>query len=85
MYTITSLAKVLPAPISSKFYNNQTALLNEYREKGTLTLSSLVTVLGNPPIVPNTHDMDAMLEAWDEKAEYGRLSQLIEALLKNLI
>ena len=53
-------------------------LRTEYKEKKSLELSSLTSILGQPPVIPNTHDTDAMLEAADDKAKYGEKVKSIE-------
>lgn len=64
------------------FEENFDKLQKEYKSKGSLSLDSLIPILGRPPIIPQSPDMDAMLEAWNDKAEYGRKFQKIEELLK---
>jgi len=83
MNLLTTWTEELSAPIAQKLYDNRDDLAAEYREKGTLTLDSIIKVLGNPPRIPNSPDTDAMLEAWEEKAEYGRLTEIIETKIKD--
>lgn len=55
-------------------------LVEDYKQNGSITLSSIIPILGRPPILTNTHDMDAMLEAMDARAEYGNKMQKIEQI-----
>lgn len=64
------------------FESSFDSLIEEYRNSGTLKLDSLVPILGKPPIIPQSPDTDAMLEAYDEKAIYGHKIKEIESLLK---
>lgn len=58
------------------------SLSKEYKENYSLSLDSIVPILGKCPIIPHTHDMDAMLEAADEKARYGDKVKAIEDLIE---
>lgn len=80
----TTIEKELSSPALQSFINNINDFTKEYREKGSLTLESIIKVLGNPPRIPNSPDTDAMLEAWEERAEYGRLAQIVEAEVERL-
>lgn len=54
----------------------------EYNGKGSLSLDTIVPILGKCPIIPHTHDIDAMLEAADEKARYGNKVKAIEDFIE---
>lgn len=64
------------------FFSLGESPFQEYKEKGSLSLASLEPVLGKCPIIPHTHDMDAMLEAADEKAQYGQKVKAIENFIE---
>jgi len=79
-----TFVKELSTPAVTKFCDNINDFKKEYQENGTLKLDSIIKVLGNPPRIPNSPDTDAMMEAWEEKAEYGRLAQIVEAEVERL-
>lgn len=54
----------------------------EVKEEGSLSLDSIVPILGKCPIIPLTHDMDARLDAADEKARYGNKVKAIENFIE---
>lgn len=53
-------------------------LRQEYKQTGKISLDSLIPIIGRPPIIPQSHDMDAMLEAMDARALYGVKAAQIE-------
>lgn len=55
-------------------------LVEDYKQNGSLTLSSFTPILGRPPILNYSHDMDAMLETMDARAEYAEKMQKIEQI-----
>ncbi len=57
-------------------------LCEEYKENATLSLDSVIPVLGNYPKIPISHDMDSMLEAVDDMAKYGDKVRSIENFLE---
>lgn len=58
------------------------SLSKEFKEKGSLSLDSILPILGKCPIISHTHDMDAMLDAADEKARYGDKVKAIENFIE---
>lgn len=70
--------RVLTKEELSSLFSLGESLSEEYKENGSLSLDSIVPILGKCPIIPLTHDMDAMLEAADEKARYGDKVKAIE-------
>ncbi len=53
-----------------------------------LTTGELFTpkdILGERPIIPDSPDMDARLEAYEECAEYSRQYQALEEKIKQMI
>ncbi len=54
----------------------------EYHEFGTLSLDSLALIIGRPPIIPDTHDLDSKDIAWEETALYGKKVCKIEELVR---
>lgn len=57
-------------------------LCSEYKEKGSLSVDSVVPCLGKYPNIPCTHDTDAMLEAFDEQVVYAEKLKSIEDFLE---
>lgn len=59
------------------FENSLCSLIQEYRNNGSLNLTTLIPILGKAPNIPQSPDMDTMLEAYEEMAEYSKKSQAI--------
>lgn len=57
-------------------------LVDEFRTNGKLDLSSFTKILGNPPTIPHSPDMDARLEAFEERALYGSKLEKLDSLIK---
>ncbi len=65
--------------------NSLDNLLESYRlNNNSLNLEWITPILGTPPTIPNSPDLDAMLDAWEDRAEYGRKVEFIERVLKEL-
>lgn len=81
-FTMTTIAErnILTPEETELLEENFYLLVEDYKQNGSLTLSSFVPILGRPPILTHTHDMDAMLEAMDARAEYGNKMQKIEQI-----
>lgn len=60
-----------PAQLKS-LHEHLEELITQYRDKGSFELSALIPIIGDPPIIPQSLDTDAMLEAWNDSAKYGR-------------
>ncbi len=41
-------------------------------------------ILGEPPVIPDSPDMDARLEAYEEYAEYSRQYQILEEKINQM-
>lgn len=74
--------------------SNSTTLLNpidiQFVELRTryLTTGELFTpkdILGEPPVIPDSPDMDTRLEAYEEYAEYSKQYQILEEKIKQMI
>ena len=59
---------------------NLDSLVSKYKDKGLL-LESIIPIIGNPPRIPDSPDMDARMEAYEARAEYGSKAQEIEKIL----
>ena len=69
------------APMKKSLMANWKNLVEEYREKGTLSLSSITEIIGKPPVIPMSPDTDAMLEAYNEKAQYGHMCFVLDSII----
>lgn len=74
--------RVLTKEELSSLFSLGESPFKEFKEKGSLSLDSVVPILGKCPIIPLTHDMDARLEATDEKARYGDKVKAIENFIE---
>lgn len=77
----TNLCNILTSTEFEAFNTSLDTLLEEYKKSSNLTVELLVPILGNPPRIPQSPDMDAMLEAYEARAEYGRKFNSIEEYL----
>lgn len=57
-------------------------LCYKYEEEETLPLECVIPILGKPPVIPHTHDTDAVIEAAEDKARYAEKVRSIENFLK---
>lgn len=79
--TISKLATILTPVEFEAFTLVSKSLIEEYRKSSKLTLELLVPILGNPPKIPQSPDMDAMLEEYEDRAQYGKKAESIEQYL----
>lgn len=77
----TNLRNILTSTEFEAFNTSLDTLLKEYRKSSNLAVELLVPILGNPPRIPQSPDMDAMLEAYEALAEYGHKANSIETYL----
>lgn len=82
---ISNLSTILNPTEFKAFTLSSESLIEEYRKSSKLTLESLVPILGNPPKIPQSSDMDAMLEAYEDRALYGKKALSIEQYLSNSV
>ena len=80
--TASRVCNILTPTEVALFEVNYEPLSAEYKDKGTISLESVIPILGNPPVIPDTHDLDSICMAYEERAEYGRKLKEIESLLK---
>ena len=69
------------APIKERLVSNWETLITEYRDKGSLSLDSIISIIGKPPVIPMSPDTDAMLEAYNEKAQYGHMCFVLDSII----
>lgn len=66
------------------FEENFDQLLEDFKSNhNSLSLESLIPILGRPPVLSDSSDNDTRDLAYEERAEYGRKCQQIEELLKS--
>lgn len=78
MSNLTTCNSLTPAEVKL-FEKNFPNLKEEYKQTGKISLASLFPIIGRPPIIPQSHDMDTMLEAMDNRAIYGNKVAQIES------
>jgi len=78
MRNLTKCNMLTPAEVEL-LEENFSTLEEEYRQTGTISIASLSSIIGCPPIIPKSHDMDTMLEAMDARALYGNKAAQIES------
>lgn len=69
------------APIRERLVSKWEDLVTEYRDKGSLSLDSVISIIGKPPVIPMSPDTDAMLEAYNEKAQYGHMCFVLDSII----
>lgn len=82
---IDSVSGVLTPTQLTSLYVHSEELISQYKSKGSFELSTLIPIIGIPPIIPQSPDMDAMLETWNVQAEYGKKVAYIEQYLTSKI
>lgn len=83
--TLTKLSNLLTPMEFEAFTSSFGSLIEEYRKTSTLKLEQLVPILGNPPRIPQSPDMDAMMEAYEARALYGMKSASIEEYISQKV
>lgn len=69
-------------PIAVRFFEFLDSCANELQENGKLTFSSIEKILGKPPVIPASPDMDARLEAYEELTQYSNRVLDIESKIR---
>lgn len=75
----TSVAQTFANPIAVRFFE----FYENYKETGQPFTAR--DILGEPPVVPDSPDTDARLEAYDELVEYSRKYQDIESKIDCIV
>lgn len=74
----------LPDEIAARLEENIAALTTEYLLEGRLSIKSIEPIIGyKQPIIPDSPDMDAMMDAWEEKAAYANLVIIIDNTVRS--
>lgn len=60
-------------------------LIEEFVKAGNFTYDTITLVFGPAPRIPDSPDMDARLEAWEDQAEYSSRIQRCEARIREII
>lgn len=69
-------------PIAVKFFENLDAATEEFSQNGKLSFPIIEKILGKPPVIPDSPDMDARLEAYEELTQYSTQALNIESKLR---
>lgn len=79
----TTLYEKLPTPIAEKVFAERYKLVDEYRLNGMISKDSTKKILGTPPVIPSSPDMDARLEGMEARSEYFENIRIIEKLIRD--
>ena len=79
------LEGIISAPVTEHIQNIVDKLCEEYQKNSTLSLDSLSKLLGKPPIIPQSPDTDAMLDAYTARADYGSKCIAIEKFVEEYL
>ena len=86
--TETTLVTITPAtakyvnPIAKRFFDSLETVASEIRSTGKLTYDSVASIVGPHPVIPDSPDMDARLEAYEETQAYTTLLLNVEEKLR---
>ena len=83
--TFKDLEREISAPVTKKVRSILDELCEDIKQDNTLSIESLSKILGRPPVIPDSPDTDAMLDAYDAKAEYGRKAEFIEDFVREYV
>lgn len=83
--TFKDLEREISAPITEKVRSILDELCEEFNQKNALSIESLTKILGRPPVIPDSPDTDAMLDAYTARAEYGRKAKFIEDFIREYV
>lgn len=78
----TSATSTFKNPIAKKFFDSLESVASEIKSSGKLKYESIASIIGDAPTIPDSPDMDARLEAFDELASYADMVLNVEAKLK---
>ena len=81
--TMQAAKSILTPKQLQAFDESFDSLLNELRTTGKIDLSSFTNIVGRPPIIPQSPDTDAMLEAWEDRATYSKKIMQLENLISS--
>ena len=76
--------KDLPEEIKNNLRVNFDALLEEYQKKSTITEGTMSKVIGPPPQVTMSPDMDTLMLDYEKRIEYSCLAMLITETIASL-
>jgi len=76
--TTSALVNILTPTELDRFEENFYSLVEDYKQNGSISLWSVLPILGRPPVLPMSHDMDAMLDAVEARSAYGNKLKQIE-------
>lgn len=71
LVTTTAATQVYTNPIARRFFNFLDSASDEFRQNGKLTFSTIEKIVGRAPVIPDSPDMDARMEAYDDLTQYS--------------
>lgn len=89
--TDSTLVKVTPAtqvyknPIAVRFFDCLDLAVEDFKQNGKLTFPTIEKILGKPPVIPDSPDMDARMEAYEELSKYSNQVLNIECKLRTYV
>lgn len=67
--------------LKEKLVSNWDNLIDEFRNNQSLSIESVSKIIGKPPVIPDSPDMDTMLEAYEQRAEYGNMCFILDSII----
>lgn len=68
--------------IARNFFDNINIAKKEFDETGKISSEMIEKIIGKEPVIPDSPDNDARMEAFEEKVAYIRRKNMIEACIK---
>lgn len=82
LVSTTPATQVFKNSIAVRFFEVLDSAADEFNQNGKLTFSTIEKIIGKPPVIPNSPDMDARMDAWNETAQYSDRVLDIESKLR---
>lgn len=80
LVSFTTATQEYSNPIAVRFFQCLDECANYFNDHGKLTFPMIEKIVGKPPVIPDSPDMDARLEAYDELSDYS--SHILDIELK---
>ncbi len=80
LVSFTTATQVYSNPIAARFFQYLDEYANHLNNHTKLTFPMIEKIVGKPPVIPDSPDMDARLEAYDELSDYS--SHILDIELK---
>lgn len=69
-------------PIAVRFFENLEQLASELTQTGKISFSSMVEIIGKEPVIVDSPDNDARLEAYEEIIQFHTQASNIASLIE---